>query len=277
MLRHSFCHVPGIGPRTERRLWSLGIDTWERAMAGHPELERKRYRQLSRWVRDSMGALDKGNARYFARRLPVNEHWRLFPHFRDRVAYLDIETYAMYADSNAITTIALYDGCDIRWYVQGRNLDAFREDIRHYELIVTFNGKCFDVPFIERAFDIELDTAHIDLRFVMSSLGLAGGLKRCEKHLGIDRGTLDGVDGYYAVLFWHDYINNGNEKALETLLAYNIEDVVNLEHLMVEAFNMKLQQTPFEQAYRCVAPASPANPFQADRATIEKIRAAVRY
>ena len=42
MLQQSFVHVPGIGPRTERRLWSLGIDSWERVLEGeHPELGRK--------------------------------------------------------------------------------------------------------------------------------------------------------------------------------------------------------------------------------------------
>jgi uncharacterized protein YprB with RNaseH-like and TPR domain len=38
-------------------------------------------------------------------------------------------------------------------------------------------------------------------------------------------------DGYMAVLLYFDYINNGNKAALETLLEYNKEDVVNL-HFM---------------------------------------------
>jgi len=43
-------------------------------------------------------------------------------------------------------------------------------------------------------------------------------LKFCEKALGLDRGDLDGVDGYFAVLLWRDYQKKHNEKALETLL-----------------------------------------------------------
>jgi len=56
------------------------------------------------------------------------------------------------------------------------------------------------------------------LRYVLKSLGYSGGLKSCEKALGLDRGDLDGVDGYFAVLLWRDYQKKHNEKALETLL-----------------------------------------------------------
>ena len=55
-------------------------------------------------------------------------------------------------DYNEITTIALYDGDEVRTYVNGRNLDAFKEDILDYKVLVTFNGKCFDEPFIEQYF-----------------------------------------------------------------------------------------------------------------------------
>ncbi|MFO7912984.1 MAG: ribonuclease H-like domain-containing protein [Desulfotignum sp.] len=88
---------------------------------------------------------------------------------------------------NEITTIALYDGESIKYYVQGRNLDAFMDDIEKYSVIVTYNGKTFDVPFIEKYFGIRMNHAHIDLRYVLKSLGYSGGLKRCEKALGLDR------------------------------------------------------------------------------------------
>ena len=85
---------------------------------------------------------------------------------------------------------------------------------------------------------------------VLRSLGITGGLKGCEKKLGIDRKELDGVDGYFAVLLWREYLKSGNRAALDTLLAYNIEDVVNLETLMVIAYNMNLDATPFSGELR---------------------------
>jgi len=33
MLRHTFCHIPGIAQRTEQALWAAGITTWEELLA----------------------------------------------------------------------------------------------------------------------------------------------------------------------------------------------------------------------------------------------------
>ena len=150
-----------------------------------------------------------------------------------------------------------YDGKSIFTYVNGQNLDKFREDIQRYKVLVTYNGRCFKVPFIESYLGIELDQVHIDLRYILRSLGYTGGFKGCEKKAGIDRGDLEGVDGYFAVLFWDDYLRNKSQKAPETLLAYNIQDVVNLETLMVLTYNLKLRDTPFVESHQLTAPSSP--------------------
>ena len=55
-------------------------------------------------------------------------------------------------------------------------------------------------------------------------------LKVVERILGIDR-KLQGVDGYIAVQLWWEYVNNNDKRALQTLLDYNKEDVVNLKVL----------------------------------------------
>ena len=53
-----------------------------------------------------------------------------------------------------------------------------------FDLVVTFNGTSFDLPFIRRAFpNISLPAVHIDLRFVMRRLGYRGGLKKIEKEI----------------------------------------------------------------------------------------------
>ena len=67
---------------------------------------------------------------------------------------MDIETTGLDRYFNDITTIALYNGKSIQTYVQGQNLEDFIEDIQKYNVIVTYNGKCFDIPFIEYFFNI---------------------------------------------------------------------------------------------------------------------------
>lgn len=273
MLQNTFQHIPGIGPKTESRLWESGIRDWQ-AAGDCPKLplSPKQADGFVRYLSDSVRALEDGNPRFFSDLMPAGLHWRFFPEFRGSTAYLDIETTGMDVWGAEITTIALYDGRSVKTYVQGRNLEDFLDDIEDYNLIVTYNGKSFDVPFIERYFRTRLDHAQIDLRYVLGSLGYAGGLKRCEKALGIDRGGLDGVDGYFAVLLWHDYRQNGNIRALETLLAYNIEDVVNLETLMVAAYNLNLRKTPYGASQMLPDPPLPDIPFRADFKTIETIR-----
>ena len=76
--------------------------------------------------------------------------------------------------------------------------------------------------FIESYFNIQLNHAHIDLRYILQSLGFRGGLKGCERQLGIDRGDLRDIDGFFAVLLWHEYQRNGNRPRVlvaQTLLS----------------------------------------------------------
>lgn len=270
MLEQTFCHIPGIGAKTEQGLWDAGIHSW-RAVAGHPGLPVRRAITLTQHSDESLARLAKRDASYFAERLPANQQWRLFPHFRDHIAYFDIETTGLGNPGDHITTIALYDGATIRHYVHGDNLADFARDIRAYELLVTFNGKCFDVPFIESSFHMQLPTPHIDLRYVLASLGYRGGLKQIERTLGFDRGELAEVDGYFAVLLWHDYVK-GNDAALKTLLAYNMVDAINLEALMVLAYNLKVAQTPFADSLRLPTPDPPTIPFAPDMPTVARLR-----
>lgn len=273
MLKNTFCHIPGIGRRWEDRLWSLGLHSWDKALNENPAgLPSSMHSVIRAHLRKSIGELEEQNAAFFAERMPTGERWRIFPDFHHTVAYVDIETTGLRPELSAITTIALYDGKSVHYYVQDQNLPDFVEQIKRYKLIVTYNGKCFDIPFIERFFGIEMTAAHIDLRYVLRSLGYTGGLKGCERKLGIDRGELDGLDGYFAVLLWSDYVDNGNELALETLLAYNIEDVINLEKLMVIAYNMKVKHTPFGGSHQFDLAGSPEIPFKPDMDTIQKIR-----
>jgi uncharacterized protein YprB with RNaseH-like and TPR domain len=269
MLKNTFHHIPGIGVRTEKKFWGNGIQCWSDLEKNSPvklALDKKQV------IQDSYTHLENNNPGYFATRLPSHLTWRLFPDFRRTTAYLDIETTGLDSTYNEITTIALYDGEAIKYYVNGRNLDQFQYDIQKYTMIVSYNGKSFDVPFIESYFSTRLTHAHIDLRHVLGSLGYRGGLKGCEVQLGIDRGDLKDIDGFFAVLLWNEYRKNQNEKALETLLAYNIEDVVNLEVLMIMAYNMKLKETPFLATHRLPPPLSPDIPFDVDADTVEKIR-----
>ena len=40
----------------------------------------------------------------------------------------------------------------------------------------------------------------------------------CERQMGIDRGDLAEIDGFYAVILWNEYRRTGDERKLKLLL-----------------------------------------------------------
>ena len=269
MLTRTFCHIEGVGATSERRLWEAGVRSWADAAAA--DLPGRRGPVIRQAVQRSQERYERRDARYFAGCLPTHQQWRLFADFRDNVAYLDIETTGLGRPDDCVTTIALYDGRDVRHYVQGRNLEQFELDAARYDLLVTYNGKSFDVPFLRKFLRVHLDQAHVDLMHVLRSLGHRGGLKAIEHRLGYARPGMEDIDGYVAVLLWHEYERTHDPQVLETLLAYNVQDVLTLEHLMVKAFNDKLKQTPFADELRMAAPRVSANPFRAGPGVVQRV------
>ncbi len=276
MLKNTFHHIPGIGVTKERRLWDAGILSWEdflnhdapfMIINKRSSIKKKRA-ELIAAVKESINRLEERNLQYFAQRLPSSQWWILFKDFRDRIAYLDIATTRLYG---ILTTIALYDGKRIKTYVRGKNLYRFKNDIQKYDVLVTYNGKSFDVPIIESYFGITLRQLHIDLRYLLKSLGFSHGLKGCERAVGIDRNDLAGLEDHHAIFLWKEY-KSGEEKALETLLAYNCQNTVSLETLMVMAYNLKLKDTPFLETHRLPLPTIPGLTPKADLATVDRVK-----
>ena len=85
---------------------------------------------------------------------------------------------------------------------------------------------------------------------------------------GIDRKKVEEPDGCTALILWEQNRNTGNEKALESLLAHNTYDAVSLESLMVTAYNLKLEQTPFRESNLLTLPTLPKIPYEGDPDTI---------
>ena len=131
-----------------------------------------------------------------------------------------------------MTVVSCHRGGDTATLVAGRDLTANRiqRELDASNLLVTFNGKRFDVPFLETAFDVTVETPHVDLLYPCRTLGLTGGLKAIERDVGIDRDRPD-LSGEDAIRLWQAY-RRGDEDALETLVSYNRDDTANLQTLM---------------------------------------------
>lgn len=142
-------------------------------------------------------------------------------------AYLDIET-----DRHGnICVIGIYieQRGFIQLYGDDITTDNVETIIRKAKTVVTFNGDVFDLPAIKKYLnlDIKAKANSLDLFKEKKKLGIKGGLKALEKMFGITRKT-EGMNGYDAIKLWESYRKYGRDEALNLLLEYNREDVINL-------------------------------------------------
>ena len=235
MLRRTFLHLSGVGPVTEAALWRSGVRDWAELLGRRQELGlgARTFDRLENEVRSSERALEEGDASWFGRRLPEREHWRLYPEFAARTAFLDIETTGLSPYGGIVTVVTVHGRGATRTFVAGDDLEELPAYLGRFQVLVTFNGSRFDVPFLLASFpQMLVPPAHIDLRFLLYRLGHAGGLKRIEQRLGLgNRSGVEGIDGLDAVRLWQEY-RRGSSSALDRLVRYNRADTVNLEPLL---------------------------------------------
>jgi uncharacterized protein YprB with RNaseH-like and TPR domain len=237
MLKHTFVHVPGISLNTERKIWNQSIFTWNDFLEKQDALDLSASKKttIQNNLHDSFDAIKNKNYSCFSS-IPSNQHWRLYSALKERACFLDIETTGLSKNYDEITLIGIHSANGTKIFMNGKNLEKFEDELKKYSMIVTFNGKCFDVPFIKKKFpEVSIDQFHVDLRFVMADLGFRGGLKNVERERGIIRSSdLDGVDGFEAVRLWYKY-QRGDNDSLATLKSYLTADVQNLVPLMDSA------------------------------------------
>ena len=250
MLRNTFLHIPSVGPKTECALWESGFTTWEdllRAPGPHSLRDR-----LQSHLEESAARLSEPDPAYFNRKLAMRDRWRMFADFIETTAFLDIETTGLSPLDSRLTMVGILDVGGFHAFVRDENLDELPEALERYDLVVTFNGASFDLPYLRntlgpRKFDrLFARKAHLDLRSCLRRLGLTGGLKAIERRTDLARpSVLSGLSGYDAVLMWRAW-EEGNAGARDTLVRYNAEDVASLPLLAELAYNRLAGRLPIE-------------------------------
>lgn len=146
-------------------------------------------------------------------------------------AFLDIET----SFEGEITVLGIYRGDGTLIQLVGKEITKpnLLKSLVGTTAIYTYNGSRFDLPVIREKLNVDLDDffATYDLMYDCWERNLYGGLKKVEQILGIKR-RLKEVDGWVAMELWYQYEKENNKKALQVLLEYNKEDIVNLPILM---------------------------------------------
>jgi len=252
MLTRTFIHIPSISPVCERGYWSNGVLSWQSLLNARDLFGDGPPPEVEQQLTASHARLAEGNARWFEERLGSDKAWRLAADFDDgRTAFMDIETDGAEAsilrqgeDAPGGTTVcAVWDGQEARVFLRNRDLHELPAYLSKYKVLCTFNGKAFDLPYLEGRFGKGFfPGAHLDLRPITAAVGLTGGLKKIEKQIGIERpADIRRFSGYDAVKLWGAF-RRGRKDALEPLARYNLADAVNLQALLRVAYNWAFAQ-----------------------------------
>ena len=224
---NSFIFIPGVGQKTEKNYWKDGLTHWDH-LKDSGKLSDEKKTHLEKAEKN----LEVGNSVFFKDKFPNKSLWRIYENFSTQTCFFDIETTGLDQRKNKVTTVSFYRDGESKTLVRGQDLtrERLEEEFFESKMLVSFNGKRFDAPFLEHNFDLNIETPHIDLMYPAKRIGLQGGLKKIEKDLSIQR-ELEDIDGREAIRLWKKYEKNGDEEALQKLVRYNQYDAENLQDL----------------------------------------------
>ncbi|MCL5987220.1 MAG: ribonuclease H-like domain-containing protein [Actinobacteria bacterium] len=169
-----------------------------------------------------------------------------------RVLFLDSETTGLGGAGTVVFLIGIlyFDGSKfileqllMRDYEDEiAMLEYFRELLSRFDVIVSFNGKCFDIPvivdryFYNRIVPLECERLeHIDL-LNFSRMLWAGLIENCKlktierELLGFERNG--DIDGWQVPCIYYDYLRSGDESRLKEVILHNRYDLLSLVSLL---------------------------------------------
>ncbi|MEA1944166.1 MAG: ribonuclease H-like domain-containing protein, partial [Euryarchaeota archaeon] len=120
MLTSTYIHIPRIGRTTEHRIWSCGTRTWSEFAEHQDEISISSAKKTAiiAGIDESVQRLIALDVEFFAKSLPKSEHWRAYSDFKDRIAFVDIETTGLSPHYNCLTVVGIYDGKKAKVFVR---------------------------------------------------------------------------------------------------------------------------------------------------------------
>lgn len=168
-----------------------------------------------------------------------------------KICFLDIETTGFSRKYNYIILIGLLyiDNSKtelIQFFSTNEEdeknlLFEFKNFISGFEVMITFNGDTFDIPFINSRFShhgikYQIDKSQgIDiLKYIRSKKSILTldkyNLKSVERFLGVER--KDTIDGKESIEMYYKYIKTKNDNIKDIILRHNYEDIYNLPKIL---------------------------------------------
>jgi len=252
ILEQTLCHLNGISPSSEISLRRQGFWSAQQLIIyannlftpSHAERLRSSF---ERWtVAKKLGLVD-----ILVNSLPVGHRVRALADYYEEALFLDIETTGLQRNA-LVTCIATFQAGKAKSFVRGKNFNDFLYEWTRAKIVVTFNGKRFDIPLLQREFNFTTLPAQIDLMDEARHYGYKGGLKSIEHQINFQRDNNDCSNGLTAIQLWENYQKNNDATALQTLLQYNTDDTRCLTKLWQILLKKSLENTGIRIPQRCL-------------------------
>lgn len=175
----------------------------------------------------------------------------------EQTIVLDIETTGLSKNNNHIILIGFLFKKNKKIFItqifcnkKNEEKELIKEFLRlisNYKNIITYNGKRFDLPFIDAKIlkyfkkSLIYNFNHIDLldffRVLKKPLNLDSlKLKSIEKLYAINRDDL--ISGKESVLLYNNYLISKDERLKEFILLHNFEDILYLSKIESQKFDI---------------------------------------
>jgi uncharacterized protein len=243
--------LSGIGPAREKALKQQGYRTIE-ALANHPRWRKPAGEFLRLVESKDVSKLQTRLRRSLPKSHPLSHYLAGFCRNED-FAIIDIETLGLFGRPIILVGLANVAKRGVRtrqFLVRDVSEEAcalweFTSKLPEGSAFVSFNGRCFDLPFIrERMAYYGLTVQevfgnpHFDvLHFARRALGdklVNCRLETVEKYLGIHRGV--NIPGALVPEFYDSYQRSGNVGPLVAIVEHNKQDLVTLAQLFCSLY-----------------------------------------
>ncbi|ACS89610.1 MAG: Exonuclease-like protein [Thermococcus sibiricus] len=243
-LLSSLSLLPGVGPRTEMKLKERGYSTLKDLMK-HPRFENEASRILRLLEERRIHEIVEYIGRRFKMSHPLILHCAAF-HDLEKFLVVDIETLGLFNCPIILIGTGEFRGNEfiVKQYF-ARNLREeesiirmFLDAVREKEALITFNGRRFDVPFIQErlqhyGIEEKLELPNYDI--YLFSRGLVVGvpdhrLQTLERYLlGIERE--DDVPSALIPDFYYYYLKTGKAALAIPIIKHNALDIITTARL----------------------------------------------
>ena len=180
LLDQSLCQLAGISPMAEIALRNKGIWTGRQLVTQAETLFSPRQAAKIREAYSRIElARENGLLDLLVNSMPCGHRVRVLADYLSQALFLDVETTGLSSNAQIVCISTCLNG-KISSFVRGRNLEQFLLQWSQAGMLVTFNGKHFDMPLVQREFSLSAVPAHIDLRDEARTFGYVVGLKSIE-------------------------------------------------------------------------------------------------